>query len=66
MAGPQDVVAKVEDALAANELFQRNGYLTLLTKTPGTVLDEGFSHSLGHGRFQQFDHGGRVAGVPVE
>ena len=31
------------------ELFQRHGYPTLLTKTPGTVLDEGFSHSLGHG-----------------
>jgi Xaa-Pro aminopeptidase len=31
------------------ELFQEHGYPTPLTKTPGTVLDHGFFHGLGHG-----------------
>jgi Xaa-Pro aminopeptidase len=31
------------------ELFEEHGYPTQLTKEPGTVLDEGFFHGLGHG-----------------
>jgi Xaa-Pro aminopeptidase len=31
------------------ELFQEHGYPTPLTKEPGTVLDHGFFHGLGHG-----------------
>ncbi len=31
------------------ELFQQHGYPTPLTKQPGTVLEEGFYHGLGHG-----------------
>jgi Xaa-Pro aminopeptidase len=31
------------------ELFQEHGYPTQLTKEPGTVLEEGFFHGLGHG-----------------
>jgi Xaa-Pro aminopeptidase len=31
------------------ELFQEHGYPTPLTKEPGTVLEEGFFHGLGHG-----------------
>jgi Xaa-Pro aminopeptidase len=35
--------------VAACELFQSHGYPTQLSKTPGTVLEEGFFHALGHG-----------------
>ena len=31
------------------ELFEANGYKTQLSKPPGTVLEEGFFHGLGHG-----------------
>ncbi len=31
------------------EIFERAGYPTLRTKEPGTPLDEGFYHGLGHG-----------------
>jgi Xaa-Pro aminopeptidase len=31
------------------EVFEREGYPTLLSKKPGEVLEEGFYHSLGHG-----------------
>ena len=31
------------------ELFQAHGYPTQLTKRPGTVLEDGFFHGLGHG-----------------
>jgi Xaa-Pro aminopeptidase len=31
------------------ELFQEHGYPTPLTKKPGTILDNGFFHGLGHG-----------------
>ncbi|MGB2953878.1 MAG: Xaa-Pro peptidase family protein [Gaiellaceae bacterium] len=31
------------------ELFEEHGYPTQLSKQPGTVLDSGFYHSLGHG-----------------
>ena len=31
------------------ELFQEHGYPTQLTKQPGTVLQDGFFHGLGHG-----------------
>jgi Xaa-Pro aminopeptidase len=31
------------------ELFQEHGYPTGLTKPPGTVLEDGFFHGLGHG-----------------
>jgi len=33
----------------ACDVFERNGYPTLLSKEPGVVLAEGFYHSLGHG-----------------
>jgi Xaa-Pro aminopeptidase len=33
----------------ACELFERAGYRTTLSKTPGEPLEEGFFHSLGHG-----------------
>lgn len=33
----------------AAEVFEEAGQPTLLSKTPGTVLDEGFFHRLGHG-----------------
>jgi Xaa-Pro aminopeptidase len=33
----------------AAEVFEEAGQPTLLTKDPGTVLDEGFFHRLGHG-----------------
>jgi Xaa-Pro aminopeptidase len=31
------------------DLFEEHGYPTLLTKTPGEVLEDGFFHGLGHG-----------------
>lgn len=31
------------------ELFHEHGYPTLLSKEPGTVLEDGFFHGLGHG-----------------
>jgi Xaa-Pro aminopeptidase len=34
---------------AVCELFEAQGFETQLSKEPGTVLDEGFFHSLGHG-----------------
>lgn len=34
---------------AAAEVFEEAGQPTLLSKEPGTVLDEGFFHRLGHG-----------------
>jgi Xaa-Pro aminopeptidase len=33
----------------ANEIVAEAGYPTLLTKEPGTVLEDGFLHGLGHG-----------------
>jgi Xaa-Pro aminopeptidase len=34
---------------AVCEVFEREGFPTQLTKTPGEMLEEGFFHSLGHG-----------------
>ena len=34
---------------ACCEVFEQAGHLTQRTKTPGTPLEDGFFHGLGHG-----------------
>jgi Xaa-Pro aminopeptidase len=52
----RDVLAAIRPGLPVRELhaiscapFEREGQPTQLSKQPGTVLNEGFFHSLGHG-----------------
>jgi Xaa-Pro aminopeptidase len=49
IAGVRPGVKGVDVFRGTCELFEEHGYKTQLTKEPGTVLEEGFFHGLGHG-----------------
>ena len=49
LAGVRAGVVGNDLHLQTCELFERHGYPTLRSKEPGTVLEDGFFHGLGHG-----------------